>query len=110
MKTRLPVKLLTVAVLSTALSVGCAAQQTKESASMASPEATAAIAAASAAIKKAKANDWVWRDTEKFLSEAQQAADKGDTATAVKLANKAKFQAEAAVIQYNHEKSISRGI
>ena len=110
MKIRLPVKLLTVALLTSALSIGCAAQQSKESASMASPEATAAIAAASAAIKKAKANDWIWRDTEKFLKQAQEAADKGDTATAVKLANKAKFQAEAAVIQYNHETSASRAI
>ncbi len=110
MKLRLPVKLLTVALLSSALSIGCAAQQAKESSTAtASPEATAAIAGASAAIKKAKANDWIWRDTEKFLKQAQAAADKGDTATAVKLANKAKFQAEAAVIQYNHEMSISRG-
>ena len=110
MKIRLPVKLLTAALLSSALGIGCTAQQTKESAAMASPEATAAIAAASAAIKSAKANDWIWRDTEKFLKQAQEAADKGDTSTAVKLANKAKFQAEAAVIQYNHEMATSRGL
>jgi hypothetical protein len=109
MKIRLPAKLLTVALLTSALSIGCAAREAKESAAMASPEATAAIVAAGAAIKKAKANDWIWRDTEKFLKQAQEAADKGDTATAVKLANKAKFQAEAAVIQYNHEMSITRG-
>jgi flagellar basal body L-ring protein FlgH len=110
MKIRLPVKLLAVALLSSALGIGCSAQQPKESTAKASPEATAAIAAASAAIKAAKANDWLWRDTEKFLKEAQEAADKGDTATAVKKANKAKFQAEAAIIQYNHEKSTSRGL
>jgi flagellar basal body L-ring protein FlgH len=109
MKIRLPVKLLTVALLTSALSIGCSAQQSKGSASMASPEATAAIAAAGAAIKNAKANNWLWRDTEKFLKEAQEAADKGDTATAVKLANKAKFEAEAAVNQYNLEMSTTRG-
>jgi hypothetical protein len=110
MKIRLPVRLLTVALLSSALIIGCAQQTTKESASMASPEATAAITAASAAIKTAKANDWLWRDTESFLEQAQAAADKGDNATAVKLANKAKFEAEAAIIQYNHEKSTPRGL
>ena len=52
----------------------------------------------------------IWRDTETFLKEAQAAAEKGENGTAIKLANKAKFQAEAAVIQYNHEKNNPRGL
>ena len=114
MKTCLPVKLMTTALLSLWLVSGCADQQTRQSsatpATQASPEAMAAIASANTAIKKAKTNDWIWRDTEKFLKQAQSAADKGDNSTAIKLANKAKEQAELAVIQYNHEKAHPRGL
>ena len=113
MKTRSHVKLLISAILSMWLINGCADQAMKpeaSSGSMASPAATAAIASANSAIKAAKANNWIWRDTEKFLKEAQAAADKGDNDTAVKLANKAKFQAESAVIQYNHETANPRGL
>ena len=113
MKKRLSAKLLAIALLTIGLNAGCAESQKKESsapASMASPEATSAIANAGDAIKMAKANSWIWRDTEKFLKEAQAAAEKGDNATAIKLANKAKFEAEAAVIQYNHEKNNPRGL
>lgn len=114
MRKRQTAKLLAVALLSAGMSIGCADQKKKEaaaeSAAKASPEAVAAIANAQDAIKMAKANDWIWRDTEKFLKEAQAAADNGDNATAIKLANKAKNQAEAAVIQYNHEKNNPRGL
>ena len=111
MKKRLPVKLLTIALLSVLFNIGCAGPQEKGgSASKASPEAMAAIKNASDAIKAAKANDWIWRDTESFLEEAQQAADQGDNATAIKLADKAKFEAESAVIQYNYEKNHPRGL
>ncbi|MEN8106654.1 MAG: hypothetical protein ABFS22_01460 [Pseudomonadota bacterium] len=114
MKKHLSAKLLAIALLSVGISAGCADQQKKEAAaepaSKASPEATAAITNAGDAIKMAKTNDWIWRDTEKFLQQAQAAADKGDNAAAIKLANKAKFQAEAAVIQYNHEKNNPRGL
>lgn len=112
MKKHLPVKLLTTTVLTAVLTVGCASSGNGDSggASKASPEATAAIADAGDAIKAAKANNWIWRDTEKFLKQATEAADKGENDTAVKLANKARFQAEAAVIQYNHEKNNPRGL
>ena len=76
MKTRFNVKLMSVALLSVWLTSGCADQSTKtEAASKASPEATAAIANANDAIAIAKSNDWIWRDTESFLSKAQAAAD-----------------------------------
>ena len=107
MKTRLPVKLLTSALLSLWLVTGCADQSVKTAGSMASPEAAAAIANASDAIK---ANNWIWVNTETFLAEAQAAADKGDNDTAIVLAGKAQFEAEAAVIQYNHEKANPRGL
>jgi len=112
MKKLLPVKLLTITVLTAALTVGCASFGNGGSggASKASPEATAAIANAGGAIKAAKANNWIWRDTEKFLKQAKEAAGKGENDAAIKLANKAKFQAEAAVIQYNREKNNPRGL
>lgn len=110
MKTRSAVKLLTTALLSLWLVNGCAEQATKPSASKASPEATAAIADANKAIAKAKANKWIWRDTGKFLGQAQEAADKGDNKTAIKLANKARAQAEDAIAQYNYETANPRGL
>ena len=110
MKIRLPVKLLTTALLSLWLVNGCADQSVKNPASKASPEAMAAITNASDAIKLAKSNNWMWRDTEQYLEEAKAAADKGDNDTAIILAEKARFEAEAAVIQYNHEKDTNRGL
>ncbi|MBT8122306.1 MAG: hypothetical protein KJO10_07220 [Gammaproteobacteria bacterium] len=77
---------------------------------MASPEAVTAIASANTAIKQAKANNWIWRDTESFVKKAQEAADKGDNAAAIKLASKAKEQAEDAVKQYEYEKANPRGL
>jgi len=110
MKTRSHVMLLISAILSLLLINGCADLATTSSATKASPEATAAIAGAGSAIKAAKANKWIWRDTEKFLKQAKAAADKGDNKTAIKLANKAKFQAETAVSQYKLEKANPRGM
>lgn len=113
MKIRLPVKLFTITVLTTALTVACAEAPDKEAAgggSKANPEAIAAIKNASDAIKAAKANDWIWRDTESFLQQAREAADKGDNDVAIQLADKARFEAEAAVTQYNYEKDHPRGL
>jgi hypothetical protein len=112
MKKRLPVKLLTITVLTAVLTVGCASSGNggSDGASKASPEATAAIKDAGDAMKAAQANNWIWRDTGKFLKQAQEAADKGENNAAIQLANKARFQAEAAVIQYNHEKNNPRGL
>ena len=111
MKTCFPLRLLSTAVLSLWLVSGCADQSTKPaSSSKASPEAAAAITAANDAIKAAKANNWIWRDTEKFASEAQAAADKGENDVAIKLANKAKDEADNAAAQYNYEEAHPRGL
>jgi len=111
MMRRFPIRLLSTAVLSLWLASGCAYHASKAApATMASPEAAAAISAANASIKAAKANNWIWNDTEKFAEEAQAAADKGDNAVAIKLANKAKDQADNAIAQYNYEKTHPRGL
>ena len=109
MKTSFNVKLLSTALLSLWLVSGCASNSSNGG-SKANAEATTAIANANDAIKSAKSNDWIWRDTEKFAKEAQEAAAAGDNAKAVKLANKARFQAEAAVEQYNLETTQQRGL
>jgi nucleoid-associated protein YgaU len=85
--------------------VGCASSPKEPAVDNSSAEADQAISAAEAAVAKAKANDWIWRDTEKFLKEAKEAAANGDGDTAVKMANKARGQAEAALNQYYLEQA-----
>ena len=109
MKTSFHVKLLATALLSLWLVNGCASNSTNGG-SKANTDATAAITNANDAIKAAKSNDWIWRDTEKFVTQAGEAAAAGDNAKAIKLANKAQFEAEAAVEQYNFEKTHQRSL
>ena len=124
------IKLLSVVLLSSTLTVGCAGQSAKDSTSKASTEARQAIKNASDSISMANENNWIWSNTEGLLKEAQAAADSGipvglpliaaaadkatevlgDNAKAIKLADQAKFQAEAAIIQYNYEKDHPRGL
>lgn len=112
MKTRFPSRPLSTAILSILLTAGCAqmSAQPGEPATKASPEAVAAIASANAAVKKAKANNWLWRDTEKFAEEAQIYADKGENKVAIILANMAKAEADNAVAQYSYETAHPRGM
>lgn len=71
----------------------------------ASAEVTQAIDAAKSAIAKAKSLDWIWRDTEKMLAEAEKEAAAGNSEAAIKLANKARSQADLSVNQYYLEKA-----
>ncbi len=91
-------RLISVAFLSLGLMAGCA---TTEEGSDNSAEA--AIAAAKAANKKAKAVGNEWRDTGKMIKKAEKALEADDEAGAIKMANKAKKQAEDAVTQKNSE-------
>ncbi len=104
-----PASLLAVAVLSLGVAAGCAVQQEKAPAKPVaktpSPAVTQALDSARTAIKNAKSHDWIWRDTEKFFKQAEEAARQGDDARAIKLANKARSQAELAVNQYYLEKA-----
>lgn len=64
------------------------------------------IKQAEAAIKKAKKVDGEWRDSsKKFLAEAKEAANHGDTALALKLAKKAKFEGEMGYQQAMDQKN-----
>jgi hypothetical protein len=109
MKTSFHVKLLSTALLSLWLVSGCASNS-PNGGSSASAAAIAAISNANDAIKAAKANDWIWSNTEEFVTDAQAAADAGDNAKAIKLADMARFEAEAAVEQYNLETTHQRAL
>jgi len=69
-------------------------------------DASAAIAAAEAANKKAKKAEFEWRDTGKIIKKAKAAAKDGEFDEAVKQANKAKKQAEMALQQAKTAKKV----
>jgi nucleoid-associated protein YgaU len=98
-------KQLVPVVMVLGLVVGCASAPKEEPMKESSAEATQAIDSAKAAIAKAKSLNWIWRDTEKFLKQAEEKAAAGDGDAAIKLANKARNQAELAVNQYYLEKA-----
>lgn len=106
MKVTLPAKYLPLTALVLSFVVGCASQPQQVAApSGPSPAVTQALDSARAAVKQATALDWIWRDTEKTLKSAEEAAAAGDEAKAVKLAKEAQGEAEAAVNQYYIEES-----
>ena len=83
---------------------GCASTEETDGADAAA--ATAAIEAAEAALAKARSVEGEWRDAKKkFLKQAKAAAHKGDYQTAIKLANKAKFQGEMGYQQAMEQKN-----
>jgi len=93
-----PLKL-TGLILLLSFVVGCAS--TSEGPT--TEDAAAAIAAAKAANAKAAAENYEWRDTGELIKQAETAMNEGKNAEAVKLANKARRQAENAVNQKYRE-------
>jgi histidyl-tRNA synthetase len=85
-----------VAVMGASLLVACAGGN-----SMSADEKSfnATYEAADAARKQAASMSYEWRDTGKMLKKAREAADKGDYASANKLAMKAQMQGKMAVAQ-----------
>jgi murein lipoprotein len=67
-----------------------------------SPEAQAALAAAQADVKKAKAQDALWTTAENALKAAEEAATKGDSATVLKQAKLASEQAQKSMAQLGY--------
>lgn len=92
-------KLATLLVLAIGLTVGCAST-TEE---VGQDSAAAAITAAKQANDQAKAAEYEWRDTGKLIKQAEKAMAEGRYDDAVKLANKARRQAENAIKQKNIE-------
>ena len=66
----------------------------------------AAYAAAEAARKKAAGVKGEWRDTGKLLKKSKSAAEKGDYAKAISLANQAKHQGESGYQQAVEQKGV----
>ena len=100
-------KALVPVILALGVVAGCATTPKEQPAQVEKgpSESAQAINNAKSAIAGAKSVNWIWRDTEKFLKQAEAAAAKGDEATAVKLANKARSQAIEAVNQYYLEEA-----
>ena len=100
-------KLLILGALIFALS-GCSTMGGGDSAAGDANAATAksAIAAAEAALKKARGVEGEWRDAKKkMVKKAKAAASKGDFKKAIKLANKAKFEGEMGYTQAMEQKN-----
>ena len=102
-------KHLLIVALTLGVAAGCATTPPDTAGGAPKAEAMSAVAQAiadaKAAIATAKSLNWVWRDTSKFLKQAEKAAAAGDDAKAIKLAKKAQAQAEEAVNQYYIEKA-----
>ncbi len=72
--------------------------------------AAKAIEEARAAVKKAASVNGLWRDTEDLIKQAEAAVAQGNEETAVKLANKAKKQAELGYQQAMDEQQNWRAV
>ena len=95
-------KLTSLIVLVFAVAVGCSS--TTDSSGSTEQAAKDAIAAAKKANKDAKAVGYEWRDTAKIIKKAEKALADEDYDKAIKLANKAKRQAENAIAQERAER------
>ena len=65
-----------------------------------------ALASAKAEIKKAAAVGGEWRDTGALIKKAEAAAASGDYATAKKLADRARFEAEMGQTQAAEQRDV----
>ena len=96
-------KLTSFIVLVFAVAVGCSS--TSDSSGSNEQAAKDAIAAAKKANKDAKAVGYEWRDTAKIIKKAEKALEAEDYDKAIKLANKARRQAENAIAQEQAERA-----
>lgn len=104
MKIARSVACISLSVLMLGLVGGCASKPAEKAASQQTQDASApkvvsagagkAIDEARAAVKKAASVNGLWRDTEDLIKQAEAALAQGNEETAIKLANKAKRQAE----------------
>lgn len=96
-------KLTSMIALVFAVAVGCTS--TSDTSGSNEQAAKDAIAAAKKANKDAKAVGYEWRDTAKIIKKAEKALAAEDYDKAIKLANKAKRQAENAIAQEQSERA-----
>lgn len=101
MKIMKTLKFTSLIALVFSVAIGCSS--TSEEGTSTEQAAKDAIAAAKEANKKAKAVGYEWRDTGKLIEEAEKALSDSKYDDAIKLANKARKQAENAVAQEARE-------
>jgi hypothetical protein len=96
-----------VIVLASLGLAACASTTDREGAGPqpAAAEVQKAIEEASVAVKKADEVGFAWRDSEKMIKDAKAAQEKGDGATALKLAKKAKTEGDLGYQQYLDQKN-----
>ena len=94
-----------LALLAAAVALTLSACSSTPDTSFKETDASAAITAAETANSRAKKVNNEWRDTGKIIKSAKKAEKEGDFDKAVKLANKAKRQAENAYQQYLEQKN-----
>ncbi len=100
MKTTKMLKLTGLIAMVFALAIGCSSTDSGQSDEQAAKDA---IAAAKEANSRAAAIGYEWRDTAKLITEAEKALGDGKYEDAIKLANKARKQAENAIAQKQAE-------
>jgi hypothetical protein len=81
---------------------GCATQEPEKAAPTISAGAQAALTAAQAAIKDAKAKNALWTTADAALKKAEEAAKKGDSAAVIKDAQTAQELAKLGLQQLNY--------
>lgn len=81
---------------------GCATQEAAKPAPTISAGAQAALTAAQAAVKDAKAKDALWTTAEGALKAAEEAAKKGDSAAVISNAQKAQDHVKMGLQQKNY--------
>ncbi|VAW91356.1 hypothetical protein MNBD_GAMMA21-359 [hydrothermal vent metagenome] len=94
-------KLTSLLALIFAVAIGCSSTSTDGSSL--EQQAKDAIAAAKKANKEAKSVGYEWRDTGKMIKKAEKALGAEEYEKAIKLANKARRQAENAIAQQRSE-------
>ncbi len=94
-----------LALLVAAIALTLSACSSSPEVSRTKDDATASITAAQDANKRAKKVNYEWRDTGKIIKKAKKAQKDGNFDMAVKLADKAKRQAQKAYKQYLEQRN-----
>lgn len=98
-------KLLLVAFATSIFAVSACASSGKDAKAPVDDAWNKQVAAAEAGIKDLKKKEALWRDTGKFLEEAQKAHKAGDKAKAEKLMKKVNSEIKLAGMQHEAEKN-----
>lgn len=98
-------KMKKLALLVAAIALTLSACGTSPETTHTTNDASASISAAETANKQAKKVNYEWRDTGKIIKKAKKAQKDGNYSMAVKLADKAKRQAQQAYKQYLEQRN-----